>query len=331
MDVPLIIYIDQNHWDKLEKVYYKKIKDDLAQDVFDTLYELKSINKIKIVLDLQRATETAQRKYEDSRKDLSNLMLFLSEEFFIIPWVYLQDLEIENYFLRKLRKPENNIKQMAIGEGFSYMMGETPEIQSDSLNSEELTIVNKKLKEYYPELMKIQFERYRNKNEQIQLEQVQRAEAARRILFQMDSDEKRKQYLNKQNFIFLIKNITRFLKTIEEKRVTITEDVRNLLLSKNAFPLDLRDNRKRVKFMQEFPIIYTHSTLVSFRDRDLRRKIDPNDLIDIASYAVPIAHLDVVLGEKYFITIAKQAKLDELYGCKLFSKMENFLDFLTQI
>ena len=32
---PLIIYIDQNHWDKLEKVYYKKSKDDLVQNVLD--------------------------------------------------------------------------------------------------------------------------------------------------------------------------------------------------------------------------------------------------------------------------------------------------------
>ena len=333
MEILLIIYIDQNHWDKLEKVYYKKLKDDLAQDVLDKLNELKSNNKIKVVLDLQRAIETAQRKYQDSRKDLSNLMLSLSEESFIIPWVYLQNLEIENYFLRKLGKPENIIRQMAIGKGFSYMMGETPEVKSDSLNSDELTIINEKLKEYYPELMKIQFERYKNKDENVQLEQVQRAEEARKILFQMDSDDKRKNFHIKQNFILLMRKIMNFLKVSDEKRVNISyfEYVNNLLLIKKIIPQDLGDNRKRAKFMKKFPIIYTHSTLISFRDRDLRRKIDPNDLIDIASYVVPIACLDVVLGENYFITIAKQAKLDELYGCNLFSKMEYFLDFLNQI
>ena len=333
MEIPLKIYIDQNHWDKLEKVHYKKLEDDLAQDILDKLNELKSNNKIKIVLDLQRAIETAQRKYEDSRIDLSNLMLSLTEESFIIPWVYLQDLEIENYFFRKLGKPENNIREMAIGKGFSYMMGETPQVISDSLNSEELTIINEKLKEYYPELMKIQFERYKNKDEQVQLKQVQRAEEAREVLFQMDSDDKRKNFLIKQNFIYLMRKIMNFLKVSDEKRVDISDFgyASNLLLIKQTIPQDLGDNRKRARLMKEFPIIYTHSTLVSFRDRDLRRKIDPNDLIDIASYVVPIAYLDVVVGEKYFITIAKQAKLDELYGCNLFSKMEYFLDFLNQI
>ena len=328
---PLIIYIDQNHWDKLEKVFYKKLKDDLVQDVLDKLNDLKSRNKIKIVLDLQRAIETSQRKYEDSRKDLSKLMLSLSEEFFVIPWVYLQDLEIENYFLRKLRKPENNIREMAIGKGFPFMMGETPRVTSDSITLDNLILINKKLKEYYPELMKIEFERYKNKDEKFKLKYVQEAEDARKDLIQMDSDEERKRYLIKHDFITLIKKIRSFLNKIEEKRLPISEDVRNLLLSKKAFPQDMTNNKKQAKFMQEFPIIFTHSTLVSFRDRDLRRKIDPNDLIDIVSYVVPISYLDVVLGENYFITIAKQAKLDELYGCNLFSKIENFLNFLNQI
>ncbi|KKN53298.1 hypothetical protein LCGC14_0603700 [marine sediment metagenome] len=333
MRVPLIIYIDQNHWDKLEKVYYSKLKNDLIQDVLNKLNLLKSSNKIKIILDLQRAIETAQRTYDDSRIDLSNLMFTLSDESFVIPWVYLQDIEIENFFLRKQGKSENFIREIAIGKGFSYMMGETPEVQSDSLNSDELTLINEKLKEYYPDLMKIQFERYKNKDEQVQLEQVHRAEEARKILFQMDSDDERKQLLIEKNFIFLMRDIMNFLKLTDEKKATISdiEYATNALLASKTIPHNLKDNRKRVRFMKEFPIIYTHSTLVSFRDRDLRRKIDPNDLIDIASYAVPIAYLDVVLGEKYFITLAKQAKLDELYGCRLFSKMETFFDFLNQI
>lgn len=328
-----IIYIDQNHWDKLEKVNYKKIKDDLVQEVLEKLMELKSNKKIKIVLDLQRAIETAQRSYQDSRKDLSDLMLTLSEESFIIPWVYLQDLEIENYFLRKLGRTENNIREIAIGKGFSYMMGETPEVKSESLNPNELTIINEKLKEYYPKLMKIQFERYKNKDDEFRLKQVQRAEDARKTLFQLDSDEKRKNLQVEQNFIILMRKIINFLKVSDERRSKISdfEYASNLLLVKKLIPRDLGDNRKRAKFMENFPIINTHSTLVSFRDRDLRRKIDPNDLIDIASYVVPIAYLDIVLGENYFITLAKQAKLDKLYGCKLFSKVEDFLNFINKI
>ncbi|KKN67840.1 hypothetical protein LCGC14_0457200 [marine sediment metagenome] len=333
MENILYIYIDQNHWDKLEKVFYKKLNNGFIQKVLNKLYELKSVNKIKIVLDLQRATETAQRKYEDSRIKLTKLMLSLSDESFVIPWVYLTDIEIENFFLRKQGKSENYIREIAIGSGFSYMMGETPEVQSVVLNLDELTFINDKLKEYFPKLMKIQFERYENRDDQILSEQVKRAEEARQILFQMDSDNKRKQYLIEQDFFHLLRNIMSFLKLTDEKRGTISdiEYVSRLTLVKETFPPDLRNNRNRAKFMKDFPIFYTHTTLVSFRDRDLRRKIDPNDLIDIASYVVPIAHFDVVLGEKYFITLARQAKLDELYGCNLFSKIESFLDFLNQI
>lgn len=330
MDTKLIIYLDQNHWNRLEKVYYEKINDSLAQKVLDKLVELKSQNKIKIVLDLQRAIETAQRKYKESRKDISNLMLSLSDERFTIPWVYLQNFEIENYFLQKQGKYKYNFRELSIGKGFSYMMGETPEIVSDSTSKKNLSTINEKLRELYPKLMKIQFERYKKKDIQNQNEQVKRAEDARKILFKMDSDKIRKEYQIEQDFIVLMRKIVKFFKSIDDLRAEITdlEALKIEMLIKKSIPKDLKNNKDRLKFMREFPLFYIHSALVNARDRNLDRKIVSNDLIDIVSYLVPIAYLDVVVGENYFIALAKQEKLDKLFGCKLFSKMDDFYAFL---
>ena len=61
--------------------------------------------------------------------------------------------------------------------------------------------------------------------------------------------------------------------------------------------------------------------LVSFRDRNLDRPIQSNDLMDIMGYVVPIVYFHYIVGEKYFMTLAKQAKLDMLYTTKLFRKL----------
>ena len=68
-------------------------------------------------------------------------------------------------------------------------------------------------------------------------------------------------------------------------------------------------------------------TLIELKSQ-MKIKITSNDLIDIVSYIVPIAYLDVVVGENYFITLAKKEKLDKLYRCKLFSRMNDFYEFL---
>lgn len=73
------------------------------------------------------------------------------------------------------------------------------------------------------------------------------------------------------------------------------------------------------------PLLYTSFCLYRGLDRNPEHKIISNDLQDIFSFSFAIPYCDFVAGEKYTISIAKQNKLDDLYGTVLFKK-SNFKD-----
>ncbi|GAF95554.1 unnamed protein product, partial [marine sediment metagenome] len=72
---------------------------------------------------------------------------------------------------------------------------------------------------------------------------------------------------------------------------------------------------------KQLPATYSYHCLTDRRDRDLQRKINAHDLNDIMSLSVAIPYCDVVCGEKMFISLAKNTKLDKLYNTKLLSKL----------
>ena len=100
---------------------------------------------------------------------------------------------------------------------------------------------------------------------------------------------------------------------------------------KKSIPQTFNSIKKKRDFIKEFPLFYTHSTLVDFRNRDLRRKIQGNDLIDIVSYVLPIVYFDFVVGENYFINLAKQSKLDKEYGTVLLNKLSDLKNHLANL
>ena len=56
--------------------------------------------------------------------------------------------------------------------------------------------------------------------------------------------------------------------------------------------------------------------------------IGNNDLRDMHSYVAAIPNADVLVGEKLFVNLALQARLDKRYGCALYSKMSQLESFL---
>ena len=115
------------------------------------------------------------------------------------------------------------------------------------------------------------------------------------------------------------------------RKISDLDKVSYLLMIRSSIPRNLRTYKDRLKFMKEFPLFYTHCTLIDFRDRDLKRKIQANDLIDIVSYVLPIVYFNVVVGERYFINLARQAKLDDEYDTTLISRLSELNNYLEQL
>jgi hypothetical protein len=74
-----------------------------------------------------------------------------------------------------------------------------------------------------------------------------------------------------------------------------------------------RDEKEIMDFVKEIPTFYVLFNLSYWNENNYRRHIDRNDLYDISSLSIAIPYCDIVVAEKYFTSIARRAKLDEIY------------------
>lgn len=72
----------------------------------------------------------------------------------------------------------------------------------------------------------------------------------------------------------------------------------------------------------EVPILATEREL-AIRLEDQVRPITENDLRDMSAFATVLPLADVVIGEKAFINLARQARLDKTYGTQLLTSIDD--------
>lgn len=333
-EIPKLLYLDQNQWVELERVEYKEKKDDEISDILTILRLLISLNKIIIPIDINRLIETSHRSLSYTRNRLSNLMIEFSKEYAILPFLFIEELEIRNYINRRLGLTEVNLKELLINQNIENLLAGTPEIVNKQ-SGKEIQQINSEIKKL---IETTEFKKYvlstpAHRNSSQERQHVQRAEEARKILETMDSDKERKEYLINIDFQILLRKIMETYKLTDDYKGLISdlEKVGNLLMIRKCLPLPIHSVKDRVSFMREFPLYYTHRTLISFRDRNLDRPIQSNDLIDIMGYVVPIVYFHYIVGEKYFMTLANQAKLDELYNTVLCRKLIELKPYLESL
>lgn len=95
---------------------------------------------------------------------------------------------------------------------------------------------------------------------------------------------------------------------------------------------DKVENRKQVlELLQKLPSFYTHSILAykNGRMQPKNRPIHENDFFDIMHLSSAIPYCDVVVTEKKWVDLAKQAKLDELYNTILLSDVKKVPEVLV--
>jgi len=329
------LYLDQNHWSKIERVYYKLEEDPTISNILSLLQALIEEDRIKLIIDMNRQWETSQRDDHESRRRITDLMLQLSKGYYVIPCFFLEEEEIKNYFYKKMGLGENNILDFAISDDVGYLLGGRPSFKSNSEDKEKLKKANKLINEYIsrPEFIIEQFNKFSRIDEDARGRYIIAAENARRPLREMITNRQRKKYQQELDFRVLLNKIMKTFHLTEDDSEIISEEKKlgYLLMIKRYIPKTFSRHNNKVNFMKQFPLFYTHTTLVNARDRNLKRKILPGDNIDIVSYVVSIVYFDYLAGEKYFINLAKQEKLDQEFGCNLFNKLEDLEPYLNSL
>ncbi len=325
---PKLLYLDQKDWDQIENAYYYPQKNQEVKRVLDKIIALVNEKKLRIAVDINRMIETNQRTIEKTRKELTDLMLSLSKGYYVLPGVSLEEYEINNFFYRKAGVEQIDLKKFAINQDVQNLFVGKPTIESEELNEKEKSEINKAMYKHLSsnEFTYKRFTEYMKKDEKNRLNHIRRAEKVRAPLYSMKNNVERKNYQINQDYLGLIGKIFEIYKVNFENVI-----LQNLFLTKYNIPQKFDSIKEKRNFLKEFPLYYSLCMLCDFRDRDLNRAIEGNDLIDVISLALPIVYFDYVIAEKYFITMAKQAKLDDLYGTVLLKRLvdiEGYLDAL---
>ncbi len=333
-EIPKLLYLDQNKWVELEKVEFGEKKDETISEILIMLRDLVNSDKLIIPIDFNRLTETSHRSLSHTRERLSELMIEISKGYAVLPFLFVEELEIRNLISRKNGLSEVNLKELLINQNAENLLTGTPQIVGD-IPSEDLELINSRIRQL---ISTNEFRQYilstpAQRDIDFEQEHIERAEQAREILRTMQNDTERRKYLITGDDQRLMRKIMETFKVTDnfEGQISPLEKVGNLLMIRNALPVPIRSIQDQVNFMRECPLYYTHRTLVSYRDRDLRRPIESNDNIDIVQFVTPLVYFHYIVGEKYFMTLANQAKLDELYStvlCKDLVEMKPHLEFL---
>ena len=329
------LYLDQNHWSRLERVYYKLEEDPTISNILSLIQSLIEQDKINLIIDMNRLWETSQRDDTKSRRRITDLMLKLSKGYYVIPCFFLEEEEIKNYFYKKMGLGENNILDFAISDDVGYMFGGRPILEGDTEDKEKLKEANKLINEYIsrPEFIIEQFNKFSRIDEEARRKSVNAAENARQPLKEMKNNRERREYQQDLDLRVLLNKIMKTFQLTEDAQELISEEekVGYLMMIKKYIPNTFSRLKDKINFIKQFPLFYTHSTLVDARDRNLERNVLPGDNIDIVSYVVPIVYFDYLVGEKYFINLAKQEKLDQEFGCVLLKNLKSLEPYLNSL
>lgn len=295
------IYFDQNFWIFLinglnsDNAHIVNLIDDLKKKIKN--------NELKIVISFVNAQETLKDSNENRRNRLWNFMIDLSEGNVIFPFSKeIIDCEVKNLFYKRVYETypevkEIDVKSIIFGKGIPAIIGREVKIKSQKEISEEQE--KEIIEKITPDYSKRVQDSVNNIYSQTQkFEDVRRKERAN-----MERDL--------GNRVVMVNYLTSMILPLICDFQSKMKFSRDFILKKGSSKKDI------LKLFQELPSAYTYFILNDMRNRELQKDIEDNDLYDIVSLAMAIPYCDIVVGEKRFISIAKNQKLDKLFDTKL--------------
>ena len=311
-----LLYLDQNIWIKLGRIHYGIDKDKDLKQTLNLIQDLIKKQKLIVPLSHSNFIETTKRQDKVSRERLAKFMVLLSNGYSFSPYVFLTSVEVENLVRKKIGKTEIDIYDYALGVGLPYLLGEEPRprITTDKIPADEKLKLEKLMRDklYTKEIVEHMLLNYTS---DLQKDKDIFDEMISGIEFEKDNESKIKD-----------KTLRRRFRTARYLIQMFTPKLAEMCLKYKTHPQKIipekPDYDQIMKVFEEMPLIYTNFCLIQGQRMNPSRPIVVNDLFDIAGLSFAIPYMDFVVGEKFFLAIAKRDKLDQKYNIELFTQSE---------
>ena len=301
-DSKKIIYFDQKGWINLAKIYYgnpTKPEKKLLNKIIDASENGSAIFPISMI----HLSETNSISKPHWRQQLSSLMAEISKCNTLTPyWPRILDIEIQNLILETLGFPHLNIFKYWLGKGIPHLIGLKPSVVSDEqIDPEVLKKLEKDLLKALDDPKSLEFilsKKFSDKTlEMDEINAVNEFEKIRTNLQNIKDNDLRRRF-------FLAHNITatitpRLVKTLINFK--LPKEFINIIIPQDDIE----------KFLMNLPTALVEFTLLYYRDQQLQRPIEVNDIADIWHLTLAIPYSDIVVTERMWASISKQTKLDQ--------------------
>lgn len=312
---PVIIYLDTNAWIYLSKVHYKKTNIPEAIRCYNLIAKLVKEGKIILPLSIVHAMELRNH----NAPKLTNLVTFMldfSKNYAILPYIFVNELEITNYIRKKRNLSLLNISELTIGKGIKYLLGNyTFEFNHNNdpivlelieyLNSDEI-------------MKKIMFFEFTNPDSNFSKQE---------LIYEMEKTRSKKKIKDKdynkrlEIALFLKEIMPAFYDVLNKYNLNINEIFNEENIKTQKFWFDLLNALPS----QNVLFWLTYKTGIQ-----RERKIKINDIYDIRHLAMAVPYCDIVVTDKERTADIIEKNLDVLYNTKVISNYLNLPELLEK-
>lgn len=316
-----VVYLDQKCWIEIAKMYYGETSKH-ERELVEKILEASEKCEVIFPLSMSHLEETTKISDVKRKDELASLMVRLSKGYSFQPYFILTiRAEIRNIVLKKLGLPPINVRNYILKQGISNLVGggkptlvprkgakslELPEdIKKELLDLlESPKVLEFSLKQKLPKSL------YQNKRELTEI-----FEKNRQKLSEFKDNNLRKR-------AFLAWNI----------RAVVVPELAKILYE-SGLPKDfiIKENSTRKdieEFLDSIPTALCLFTLIHQRDQQLQRPIQANDFHDIWFLTLALPYSDIVITERMWTSISRQAKLDKKCNTKILSSINELMKYL---
>jgi hypothetical protein len=301
-----VIHLDTKDWIELARGYYRRAPD--LQRIAQEVVEKSQSNQAIFPLSITHFSETVRNLNQERRQRLAEYMMLVSQGWTILPAPQIIVPEIENACLKHLGQTGYDLQALAIKKGLSHMAGaEGTLVDKDPRHptpEEEKRRILEKIDGPWGLLKLMQIGFPQSEIEKLQADSMATAEELEKI-------RKSWQVPIKDNNLLRRAVLADYL--IREVGPRLIKFLSRVLPDPKAFLEELStDQETIIRFFQSMPTSYCDAQLTLYRDMQMKRKIQPNDLHDIMSLSIAIPYSDVVVTERMWQTAIIQTKIDKL-------------------
>lgn len=328
---PCIVYLDQNAWINLSRQAYSTPTEKTSQ--YSRLKLAAESRRAIFPLSAMHYLETWHRSGWESRHRLATVMRNLSNYCTIAPITKLQRTEVARSVLIKLapRKFRPIPRYSAIGYGVNHAFASkygrfryVASVETDA--TPEGPAVTPRPDERIDRFASADQERYQwfslaGFEDAMDIDGLDRITQHRRGARYAEQQQIRTDWLNKSGNRGML---DRFL--LSEDFNDLLEDINQTCDLHKLDPYKLIQSREEIiDFIKSVPTRDVFSALRITRHRNKQKRWEQHDFADLLALSVAIPYCDVVVTEKQWCHITKQARLDKKYGTLMVHKLDDAL------